>query len=1446
VCHNDATSLAGTTCVSCHFEFEGHYDTAKHASTWVLGATCGGAGCHEAGSADLMGVHNRFASFSCLDCHDSARADVVSSIADGRTACDACHAGVSQTETHRAIHLADPPLVSGGLPPVPAYSYGTGSVGTNPTTDCIGCHTSNLVDEHLGVLEPGTWTRAPRTDALGTALTCASCHASTDARVTSAIALGESSCESCHVVHGPIPATHASTFVADPAVPCGDCHSSDLAVLHNGGFSVTTPGGTLLTGCALCHGYFEGARGATVQAAIDGNQRSCTACHAAGHPDLGGHVASASPTCAGCHAAGDVRPLHANRVEGECAVCHDNGDRVASIATKTAECASCHAPIGAALGAHAGYGAAHVSTRTDCSASGCHAIDDVAALHANASTIVAGQTFTGCAVCHRSPTDQPSSTDCVTCHATDGVDYHTQTRALHQSPTMDGCFGFGCHGVYKQLPDVHAPYVGTGKPYATTCDLCHRNADSERIDWALATARCTGVCHDVSTHEGQTAGHLAPATASQECMVCHAGADIVEIHPATVGDFGRESKCATCHNAPGKGDLTWDKPNADCAGCHDGHGDLTVAHTAVASSACLECHENDDVRALHSSKGCASCHKNPAVPTLPGDVECISCHAALSPADPAHYGETSHTASALTGDCSKCHKLSMKAEHAKSSVSPAVTCVSCHESKVDAFTAPWSRTCAECHPTTHGGLTSAHRPLASSSCAGTGCHAITDVAALHAGAQSQDGLRSGCFVCHTSDAMIPSSAECGTCHDGHGDLTVAHAAVASGACTACHETGDVRAIHATKGCASCHGNPAVPTLPADAECSGCHGALAPVDPSHYPTAAHAASETGCSTCHYSDLKAEHFKSTVSPAVTCISCHETKVDQFAAAWDKTCAACHATRHAGQSAKHASTNTSCGGTGCHVIADVSDIHKGVQGGGCQVCHAGPASSATGKTDCSLAGCHAGMGTSHHVAHDAASVIDPGCKGCHFTYLDDEHAALGYSCATCHGSANAAVKAAIANGVRACGACHPAVNGRDRHAAQNSVQFNKGNSSGHRAYATLPFMKTSFAVNGTTYTWSAPTNFLKTGWTTSSMVTCDKCHSVSSTAVGPHGSSVKVNMDPAYPTDWKTVYLNNNGASSSSFICAKCHQNFGSMNDAHSEEDHEGSSDGKCIGCHTKVPHSWRLPRLLAYKDDPAPYNSLYLTGIRLKNYTPTSWSESDCSQSGCDEHSSSMSNRWPSAVQTVGTLGGTVESAAGVGIVGATVTTDKGQSTTTDASGAYSFGTVATGAYNVTASATGYTPQTKAATVAADQAASVSFSLTAAPVNANLAIGKAFTASRTYSSTYAASKAGDDDTATYWRSGSTSYSSDWLKVDLGSSQMVQKVEVAWASSRHATNYTVQVSTDNSSWTQVYSTTSGGSGTAVVTFASRNARYVRVNMTRAYSSSNGYGVAELRVFK
>ncbi len=184
--------------------------------------------------------------------------------------------------------------------------------------------------------------------------------------------------------------------------------------------------------------------------------------------------------------------------------------------------------------------------------------------------------------------------------------------------------------------------------------------------------------------------------------------------------------------------------------------------------------------------------------------------------------------------------------------------------------------------------------------------------------------------------------------------------------------------------------------------------LAPVDPKHYPAQAHSATtETGCTLCHSVDMKTEHFKSTV--VVSCVACHELKVDTFTAPWDKTCTACHPTKHANQAIAHKSTNTACTGTGCHVVTDVSVLH----GTNCAACHA---VGVTASTNCTL--CHSGSNP-HHVTITLMATTDSGwktmCGSCH----GRTHSMSG--CSRCHSVSKLHSESRHVDRNSQCAGCH-----------------------------------------------------------------------------------------------------------------------------------------------------------------------------------------------------------------------------------------------------------------------------------------------------------------------------------------------------------------------------------------------------------------------------------------
>ncbi|NUR98141.1 MAG: discoidin domain-containing protein, partial [Kribbellaceae bacterium] len=89
--------------------------------------------------------------------------------------------------------------------------------------------------------------------------------------------------------------------------------------------------------------------------------------------------------------------------------------------------------------------------------------------------------------------------------------------------------------------------------------------------------------------------------------------------------------------------------------------------------------------------------------------------------------------------------------------------------------------------------------------------------------------------------------------------------------------------------------------------------------------------------------------------------------------------------------------------------------------------------------------------------------------------------------------------------------------------------------------------------------------------------------------------------------------------------------------------------------------------------------------------------------------------------------------------------------------------------------------------------------------------------------------------------------WFQVDLGAVTAINHVELAWESA-YAKAYQVQVSTDGSTWTTVYSTTSGDGGFDEISLNGSptvSARYVRVNGTER-ATTYGYSLWEFGVYK
>jgi hypothetical protein len=125
---------------------------------------------------------------------------------------------------------------------------------------------------------------------------------------------------------------------------------------------------------------------------------------------------------------------------------------------------------------------------------------------------------------------------------------------------------------------------------------------------------------------------------------------------------------------------------------------------------------------------------------------------------------------------------------------------------------------------------------------------------------------------------------------------------------------------------------------------------------------------------------------------------------------------------------------------------------------------------------------------------------------------------------------------------------------------------------------------------------------------------------------------------------------------------------------------------------------------------------------------------------------------------------------------------------------------------------------------------------------LSQGRPVSASSEGGSGYVATNAVDGSTATRWASVSK-VDPQWIRVDLGSARSISKVTLVWDLSC-ATAYRIETSNDDSTWTQVFATTTGDGGTDDVTL-SGSGRYVRMVGTARCRSTYGYSLQEFQVF-
>jgi hypothetical protein len=125
-------------------------------------------------------------------------------------------------------------------------------------------------------------------------------------------------------------------------------------------------------------------------------------------------------------------------------------------------------------------------------------------------------------------------------------------------------------------------------------------------------------------------------------------------------------------------------------------------------------------------------------------------------------------------------------------------------------------------------------------------------------------------------------------------------------------------------------------------------------------------------------------------------------------------------------------------------------------------------------------------------------------------------------------------------------------------------------------------------------------------------------------------------------------------------------------------------------------------------------------------------------------------------------------------------------------------------------------------------------------ANVALNQPTTASSIEQPAFPAAAATDGNLGTRW---SSAFSDpQWLEVDLGSVQSICQVTLDWETA-YATAFQIQTSTDNSTWTTIYSTTTGTGGDQTLS-VSGTGRYIRMYGT-VRATQWGYSLWEFQVF-
>ncbi|WP_306532905.1 CxxxxCH/CxxCH domain-containing protein [Geobacter sp.] len=174
--------------------------------------------------------------------------------------------------------------------------------------------------------------------------------------------------------------------------------------------------------------------------------------------------------------------------------------------------------------------------------------------------------------------------------------------------------------------------------------------------------------------------------------------------------------------------------------------------------------------------------------------------------------------------------------------------------------------------------------------------------------------------------------------------------------------------------------------------------------------------------------------------------------------------------------------------------------------------------------------------------------------------------------------------------------------------ALEFNPNNEAYHPVIQALPSTGNRRLAAGA----------LTGGWTPGMVMTCSDCHSTdSSVSQGPHGSSVKWMLNPNTTGtkyyNWPYTSAADNGKNSGTLARGGLKSSTAPINNTFCQSCHPWSGGGgahtgcddhavACVGCHIRVPHGGKMPRLLTSTNAPGRYKpngdgtgTTYLGGV-----------------------------------------------------------------------------------------------------------------------------------------------------------------------------------------------------------------------------------------------------------